>query len=407
MCSGNSLKQSAALLLLVALAVACAPGPLATHASPPTSTEKAEPRIDNGLAPGEGISEIHMFDAQRGWAWATDLGANSRLMSTYDGGSTWADRSPAATAYGQQGASFLDADHAWLPTFDSGSNDAGLVYTSDGGKKWSPGAAAAGPYTGYKFASVKDGVASTADVGAGNAYVRFYQTQDGGTSWSLVPVQSPTPETLQEGTIHICNICGDTASLFLPNTVIITHGDLAGDPQGAARLTVTMDLGKTWSELKLVLPSVTYDGSAVAPRSPIFFDEQHGVMLVHIFKTQDFSNYAYRVLALYSTNDGGRTWTPGGAVAEDVQTFESAIDVLSMTDVIVRCGSHLCATHDAGQAWMTATPDIDFGAFGTDHQLAQIDFISRTTGWAVLNEDDVFKLYKTTDGGHTWNLLSK
>ena len=399
------MNQLAPLALLALIAAACAPVATQTPTPAPSATPAAVPTFDNGLGAGEGISEIHMFGAQRGWGWAKDTGDNSRLVSTSDGGITWTDRSPKGIAAGQQGAAFLDADHAWLPTFDSGANKAGLIRTSDGGLTWTAASAADGPYTGYRFFSEKDGLANTADVGAGNAYVRFFETHDAGATWSLVPLGSPSPETLQPGTLHICNICGDTASLFLPGTVILTHGDLAGDPQGAVRLTVSMDLGSTWTQLSLPLPSVVYDGAAVAPAAPVFFDEQHGMMPVHIFKSSDFTNYAYKVLALYSTSDGGQSWTPGANVADDIPPYQSVYDLLSMTQAVVQCGSHLCATHDAGQTWTTVIPDLDFGAFGTEHQLAQIDFVDLSTGWAVINDDDVYKLYKTTDGGATWNLL--
>ncbi len=401
------MKRVAPLLLLAVLAAACVPAAFIPPATP-TPTAEVFPTVAMSPAPNFANSEVHMFDAQRGWGWSQDSGGNSRLMITQDGGVTWVDRSPHSYAYGRQGAWFLDPDHAWLPTFDTAANKAGLVRTSDGGETWSEATGANGPYSSYKFQTPNDGIADTADVGAGNAYVRFFATHDGGMTWGVVPLTPPRPEpSLPEGTLHICNICGDTASLFLPNRLIITHGDLAGDPQGAVRLTVSMELGKTWTDLKLPMPSPTYAGAAVAPDAPVFFDDQHGVLPVHIFKTQDGTNYAYRVLALYLTSDGGRTWTTGPNAAQDVVTYESALDVLSMTDAVVRCGSSLCVTSDAGQTWSTVKPDIDFGQFGGERQLIQIDFVDLKTGWAVIDDDDVYQLYKTTDGGATWDLLSK
>lgn len=401
------MQRLAATLLLVLAAAACAPA-AATPPLTPTPTAMVFPTVAVSPAPDFANSEVHMFDTLRGWGWSQDVGGNSRLLVTEDGGATWIDRTPASSAYGRQGASFLDADHAWLPTFDTGANQAGLIRTSDGGKTWSQATGANGPYTAYRFQTANDGVADTADVGAGNAYVRFFATHDGGTTWNAVPVVPPNPEpSLPAGTIHICNICGDTASLFLPSLLVITHGDLAGDPQGAVRLTVSMDLGKSWSDLKLPLPSATYAGASVAPDAPVFFDAQHGVLPVHIFKTQDYTNYAYRVLALYSTSDGGQTWTAGTAAAEDVQTYEPALDIISTTEAVVRCANNLCVTSDAGQTWTTVKPDIDLGQFGGERQLLQIDFVDLKTGWAVIDDDDVYQLYRTTDGGATWTLLGK
>ena len=397
------LRFAALIVLAVTLAGCAAGNPTAPAPAAITRTASAAPVSPPAQ---DAISEIHMFDALHGWGWSQDLGGNSRLMVTDDGGLSWADRSPVGYAFDRQGASFLDAAHAWLPTFTAAAQ-AGLLRTSDAGQTWSAAPSAGGPYMAYDFRSATDGIASGAVRGAGNADVRFYETHDGGMSWDRVPVIPQTAEGRPAATIHICSICGDTVSLSLPGRLIVTHGYLAGDPQGVVRLSVSQDLGRAWNDLRLPMPSTAFRRAAGDPDAPKFFDDRTGVLPVHIFEGRDSTSYSYRLLALYSTRDGGQTWSAGAGVAADVQVYEPALDVVSPTVAIVRCGDSLCTTTDQGQTWTMVKPDLDFGEFGGERQLIQIDFIDPQTGWAVIDDDDLYQLYKTTDGGATWRRPGK
>ncbi len=344
-----------------------------------------------------------MFDPLRGWGWSQDAGGNARLMITADGGDTWLDRSPHSYAYAGQGASFLDADHAWLPTLDAITNAHGLIRTADGGETWSSATPATDTYPDYQFLTADDGTATAADIGAGNAYVRFFETHDGGMTWTQVPVSPPPLAARSEGAIHLCNICGDTISLLLPGTVVIAHGDLAGDPQVAARLTVTTDLGKAWKNLRLPLPPSGFDKTAVGPYVPVFFDSNQGLLWAVVYKFTDPGSYVQHVAALYSTRDGGESWSLGPGFVQD----SGQVDLVAMDYVVAQCGRDLCVTRDGAQTWSAIQPNIDFGLRGSQRELVQIDFIDPNNGWAVVRDGDRYELYRSTDGGYTWNLLSK
>jgi hypothetical protein len=63
---------------------------------------------------------------------------------------------------------------------------------------------------------------------------------------------------------------------------------------------------------------------------------------------------------------------------------------------------YLQVTHNAGASWTQVPSNINFG-----DNIPIMDFVSTTTGWMVQNQaDGTSPLYRTTDGGKTWTLLS-
>jgi photosystem II stability/assembly factor-like uncharacterized protein len=310
------------------------------------------------------------------------------------------DVSPTELPFVPFGSFFLDAQAAWLQTLDPYAGTNGLIRTTDGGKTWMTVSGFAILHASYTFDDLDHGRAATVDVGAGNAYYTLYQTSDGGANWSLYVITPPSPEEgLPSGTIHLCNICGD-ALYFDPSRVVITHGDLASDPVGSVRFSISTDLGQTWQDQALPLPSDRYKDGLVAPHSPQFFGSSDGVLPVSISKFNTDGSSAYDVLVLYITHDGGQTWSASPALAENVSAF-SEVQGLTLQDVFVSCSSKLCATHDGAQTWqsLNVPAPADSGA--------QFDFVSPTVGWVVIpGENYSSSLFQTTDGGVTWLKLS-
>ena len=73
------------------------------------------------------------------------------------------------------------------------------------------------------------------------------------------------------------------------------------------------------------------------------------------------------------------------------------VSIPSATDVIVWDGAMLHYSLDAGQTWQERTPNLDLS-----QSLIALQFVDRNTGWALSQEASGTRLYRTTDGGATW-----
>ena len=368
------------------------------------STEPA-PTATQLPGPAVMLDQIHMLNPNTGWGWASRTGNMNQLLRTSDGGQTWQDVSPKGD-FVYNNSFFLDAQTAWLPYYDATSNTGGILRTTDGGQTWVSLPSNDNPqYSWIKFSSINDGVAGTVDVGAGNAYLNYYQTQDGGRTWKSILLTGPKPETgLPAGTIHLCNICGDSL-YYDPKRVIITYGDLASDPTGAVRLTISSDLGKHWKNLKLALPNPKYAAGSVAPQSPVFFGLV-GLMPVNIIKYNQDGSLAFSVLAMYTSQDGGQSWQASPAILENVALF-ATVQIFSAKDAIARCGANLCSTNDGAQTWQTLPQKLNFGqAAPVSEYVSQLNFIDPMNGWAITGESGSTALWKSADGGVSWTKLA-
>jgi photosystem II stability/assembly factor-like uncharacterized protein len=377
---------------------------------PPTDVATALPLPPTQTSsPGQAVAvyQVQMLDQTNGWGWASDVDNTSRILRTQDGAVTWIDVSPNGQPLRPTDSFFLDPQTAWISIFDSTTNANTLLRTADSGKTW---VTLPQPETTqnarFRFSNATDGIAEAAGVGAGNIYFNLFQTHDGGAAWAAIPLVSPKPESsLPEGTVHLCNICGD--SLYYDSTrAVITYGDLANDPTGMVHLAISTDLGQHWNDLKLPLPDPKYASGMQAPRSPVFFGAD-GILPETIMQYGDNNSIAYKVLAIYVTHDGGQSWSLApGVLVNDKLMFES-VQVLSMQDIFVRCGRDLCVTHDGAQTWVTLPDTLNFDStVGGPDYVSQFQFIDPATGWAVSGEGAGSILWKTVDGGATWTKLS-
>ncbi len=368
------------------------PTPLPTQI---TKAFTATPAVSS-LVPLPAINTIRMIDAQNGWAWL----ANGRLAHTADGGHSWVDRTPQGYQAGDFGF-FLDAQNAWLPVYLAASSTYGLLHTSDGGQTWRQ--YPQGPASGLHFTDTLHGWAVSGDVGAGNVYFSLSQTSDGGKTWALIPVTPPQPEPgLPPGTIHLCNICND-AFYYDPSRLVIVYGDLGSmQPTGSVSMQVSFGLGTTWKALSLPLPQGESD-ALVAPNAPVFFGDGQGLLPIHLVKN-NAGAFTEQKLAFYATSDGGASWTQLPNILDNVQWF-TPIQVAPSGDAFVICGSALCASHDRGRTWQTLSSNLDFTATDT-RSVSNVDFVSSSTGWVLVMENDATSLYETTDGGAQWAQVS-
>jgi photosystem II stability/assembly factor-like uncharacterized protein len=76
------------------------------------------------------------------------------------------------------------------------------------------------------------------------------------------------------------------------------------------------------------------------------------------------------------------------------------VDFVSASEGFVFDGSQFYATSDTGATWTIVKPDVVF-----DESFMSMDFVNTTTGWLLASDPTTFQigLFKTTDGGATWN----
>jgi photosystem II stability/assembly factor-like uncharacterized protein len=64
-------------------------------------------------------------------------------------------------------------------------------------------------------------------------------------------------------------------------------------------------------------------------------------------------------------------------------------------------GAALSASHDGGNSWSSISPDVNL-----KDTLVSIQFVNANTGWVLTSDaSSHHRLYQTTDGGATWNIL--
>ena len=325
------------------------------------------------------LVQIQMIDPTTGWG-LTDSG----VVRTTDGGASWTTVTPPnlQNAQARPGTFFLDGQHAWLVIMDASNPNQGALYqTSDGGQTWQQFSVPFAMGT-LQFLNPTDGwMLAGRGAAAGSEAVDIYHSTDGGQTWTKVYGIDPQNPP-QSGGIPFA---GDkTGMTFLNNQVGWVTGS---EPmEGYVYLFKTTDGGQTWQHVNLNIPS-GYANAMIPTYPPRFFNDQQGVLPVVLF-TQSGA------LDFYTTQDGGQTWS-----STTVQSLYGSYSIISPQDFMVWDGGPtLQWTHDGGQTWTGITPNINLS-----QNLAQIDFVNPQVGWVIATNTQLqYQLYKTTDGGQTW-----
>ncbi len=281
----------------------------------------------------EQLNAVKFVDAQRGWA------VGNTTLYTTNGGFTWqagtnTTGSGLGTLYGLEVA---DADHLWA------IGNGALVRSVDGGRVWSPVQGL--PATGLGLPDFID--AQNGWLGGDNG--KLYRTTDGGAHWTLQPTNT-------------------TQSLAGVKFVNANDGWAGVNNQ----LLHTADGGATWSPQTLPPGTWIYD--------LFFLDAQHGWAV----GAQE---------NLIRTIDGGQTWTTirGGAGSSGVSPFWSVYFTDATHGAIVST-SALYLTDDAG---ITLVPPHN----GSQNQVNKVFALDTQHAWAANRKAEVMR---TTDGGGTW-----
>ncbi len=288
------------------------------------------------------VGKIHFINADRGFA----IGFDGQYFSTKDGGENWV--SGYMSYYDLSSISFGDETTGYIV---GGSST--IMKTEDGGDSWQ----------GLSFFSNYESFTSVHFFDADHGFVlddegKLYETTDGGGSWS------------EKGT---ANSGYNNRAYFISETEAYVLGSYGV-------LIKTEDAGVTWEQIDLgnsgTLRAMTHDPSTGKA-----------------FVVADGGSYNEGRIIYKLEND---TWSELSAFDPD-DFFHLALK----ENAIYAFGNKNFKSTDGGLTW----DKLMIGENQTDRydRVAASYFFDASNGFAAINHEG---LYKTEDGGETWNQVS-
>jgi photosystem II stability/assembly factor-like uncharacterized protein len=330
------------------------------------------------------------------WVWTaanalTEPFAQSVALTT-NGGRTWREVAPRELRVARDSSvigtvDFLSAHDAWIMhgTIEGFSHQT-LMATQDRGRSW----ATVGPLPArgcqVQFITPEVGWC-VFDSGAGGAApVIVYRTVDGGRRWMLMSrSSSPTGPPATPGSLPLgC----DKQITFLTLQRGWTSFVCAA---GVSPLYETLDGGRTWLRRQVrPPPAAAAPASGYAANwlgSPLV-QAQYGAAVL------DSQTTAGSVTLIYTTHDGGRSWTPARLPGAP---RDWTVDLLSPSVWKLFNETTILTSTNAGRSWQSTRSEINLARFTT------IGFTSLAHGWAQMSSGDT---YRTTDSGARWQRIT-
>jgi photosystem II stability/assembly factor-like uncharacterized protein len=254
----------------------------------------------------------------------------------------------------------MGSEVAWLIT-----SKGDFLKTGDSGNNWSSvSASQIGGFEQVDFIDLQEGWAV-------NSKAQVWHTLNGGLDWSRLATLDYANEPFV-GPIHKVRF------------VDAVHGWIV-DPFSVWR---TDDGGKHWEK---VIPWAASDDIKEVVYSCYFINSEIGWL------GGDHG-------AVYSTNDGGRSWqgrriAPKEMLFDTIQFFDEKAGLVSTKPINI-----IYLTDDGGKTWHgNSSSDID-----NRWRLLSINFISKNEGWAAGQDTSALSksgkgiLLHSLDGGYTW-----
>ncbi len=333
------------------------------------------------------LQDIHMLDEQNGWAVTKD----KHILHTTSGATKWHEATPSTGGLvSTLGAyDFFDLQNAWA-VIQAGDKFS-VFHTYNGGGFWleTPLLDAGNGVSQISFADPQNGwLLFNKKIDAAGQAVDIFRTNDGGNTW-----------------LQISSVDSNTGDLkgALPfagrKTGISFYSDAKGWVTGSATdskhplLYMTTDSGFNWMPQTLTLPAgVT---GTVTTFAPLFSNAEKGILPVM------FSASGNKI-DLYSTQDGGKTWSSGVVTADISAALVFVSDSQGWAIGGNSNSDHVYTTSDNGHSWkQLAKPDA------TETKLIKLNFLAATQGWVLADMgNSVIGLFQTTDNGKSWTRLS-
>jgi photosystem II stability/assembly factor-like uncharacterized protein len=245
-------------------------------------------------ASSRGVNDVIIVNENIAWATSYDgSGAGAAVRDftrTINGGQTWVagtvNASGVTSDYGLANLSAVNKDTAWAAIYPNTATTSaqGVYRTNNGGVTWSKQTSASFSSASsfinvVHFFNANDGVAMGDPE---NGYHEIYTTSNGGVNWSRVP-QANMPTALasdEYGTIGYYHTLGNT----------IWYTTTKG------RILKSIDKGLNWTATSTPL------GVNAFVVDLAFKDQNNGLIICNNTSTNQKG-------LIYSTNNGGTTWT--------------------------------------------------------------------------------------------------
>jgi photosystem II stability/assembly factor-like uncharacterized protein len=338
------------------------------------------------------LQSLCFIDENNGWVIRStrdgpEIQNTAQLLRTSDGGAHWEEVGPGDMVLKR--VRFAGREEGWAITETCSGTGAcfsryarySILHTTNGGKRWTI------QWQGDEQAETtkldlwfRDGTDGFVQIGGA-----LYATRDGGKTW--LPVSFGTDDfTL----LHICFTDAETgwAAGTGPEDFVIS-------------VLHTADGGESWQR-QFSTHEMTTD--AILSTGIEFLNDRTGW-----FTALDPDK---RVGELYRTDDGGLNWALINDGIGSVRPYPREIDFISdqVGWIPVDCGAGpvdggLEYTCDGGKSFVyTEASDIDPMGARQILGVAEVNFISEQTGWAIARDagGSVNSLLKTKDGGRTW-----
>ena len=345
------------------------------------------------------VAYVGRLDADFGWVVGNTSTADPpwNLYVTRDGGATWQTSTPPGLGSSADGIRFADRDHGAYAV------DRKVYLTVDGGSTWTSSTVPCPPGSKIGSTDMLDGQRIwAATLSSEDRKMELWATTDGGATWSL-------------------RLSGKSDQLRLFTFVSETEGwgelgtIVAGrikDP----RLAHTLDGGRTWTSASLPLPA-DHQSLAVIPLPPVVSGSR---LLLFLSPDKSAAGATGNVaLVLLSSDDGGASWTltsttPVYAPPQRVGQSGSLFWLETQTDNLVQRLNFFDPLNPSFSA--TIDPPTTFCQMPSGHGSQRVGggagytVVSTTDAWLtcgtfVGDEQALFHLYTTTDGGKTWRGL--
>lgn len=280
-------------------------------------------------------------------AWAS--GANSTVLRTTDGGTTWQKLTVTNETLDFRDIDAINSNTAYALSI--GNGPASRIYkTTDAGQTWNLQFKNDDPKVfldAMSFWDANHGIAFGDSV-EGKFYI--LTTDNGGSTWSRVPPEKLPPALENEGAFAAS---GTNIAIFGKSHAWIGTGAAA-----KSRVLRTSDRGRTWQIADTPLAS----GSSSGMFSIAFRDEKHGIVA-----GGDYRKEAEAIDNLAVTSDGGTTWT----LVKGLSGFRSVVTYVPGTKILIALGpSGGDYSTDDGRTWTTITgPGFDTFSFVPGKQL--------------------------------------